>query len=238
MKKDHIENQREKAKQMYIDRKGKISYAEIAKELGIRIDTLKKWKMRDNWNQLKQTKKNKSKQTNQIYTKKELAKARNIVVQGGTIKEAAEETNINYSTLRHHAARGNWINERENYIKVVYEQMQEKKGTEHIERRIKTIDYLNVLRTAVINEFATKNKEKKAISKDIMQGFKFAVEAIEKTIDAEARLIGVADINTMLAFEKVKKGGKTQNVVSIFDKLEEVVKESYSGEMGENMDEK
>lgn len=184
---------RDKAKQMYLESKGKITNREIANTLGIDEKKIATWKIRDNW-KCSTTKNNNVVQQNKkcsTTNKKKLIKeAKTIVVQGGTIKDASNQTGLNESTIKNYSSKEKWIEQQERFLQNVYGRLQEEEGEKHIQRRKEAIDYLNYIQKKTMSKLSNGNLDKEDVTV-----LNTAVNIVQKTIEGQANLLGITEMN-------------------------------------------
>lgn len=175
---------RDKAKELYLSNKD-ITNREIANILGVDEKKIATWKYRDNWDCSTSKKKNVVQQKRKSSTtnkKKLINKAKAIVVQGGTIKEASEKTGVSESLLQNYSANENWIKKRENYLEKMYSELLESNGNEHITRVKETLNFLNIATRKAMSDMA---KDKLAVDR--------TVNTILASIKGQADLLGLTD---------------------------------------------
>lgn len=167
----------------------KCTLKECANYFDISENTVKSWKKRDkskgdDWLQLGATK------SNQEPTRKQLInKAKSIVIQGGTIKEASEKTGVNESTLQNYSSKENWIKQQETFLKRVYGKLQDEEGEKHIQRRKESIEYLNYIQKKTMSKLTSGELDQKEIS--ILN---MAASIVQKTIEGQAQLLGIPEM--------------------------------------------
>ena len=198
---------RDKAKDLYLNTKD-ITNREIANILGGDEKKIATWKIRDNWKCSTTEKNNVVQQNKKCSTtnKKSLIKrAKSMVVEGATIKEAADQTGLKESTLKNYAAKENWMELQEKFLKKVYGKLQEEKGEEHIKRRIESIDYLNYVQKRTLATMT--NKEGLSESEiDNIKAYETVANIIMKTIKGQSELLGIPDMKLNIRADKNKEG--------------------------------
>lgn len=203
---------RDKAKELYLNNKN-ITNREIAKILGVDEKKIATWKIRDNWNCSTTEKKNEVQQNKKCSTtnnKSLINKAKSMVVEGATIKEAAEKTGLKESTLQNYSSKENWMEQQEKFLKKIYGKLQEEKGEEHIKRRIESIDYLNYVQKRTLATMT--NKEGLSESEiDNIKAYETVVNIVMKTIKGQSELLGIPDmkLNIKKSDEKNISSNKT-----------------------------
>lgn len=206
---------RDKAKELYLNNKD-ITNREIANILGVDEKKIATWKIRDNWKCNTEEKKNVVQQNKKCSTtnKKSIIKqAKSMVVEGATIKEAADQTGLKESTLKNYAAKENWMELQEKFLKKVYGKLQEEKGEEHIKRRIESIDYLNYVQKRTLATITQKKEGEKNTGlsgKDIesIKAYETVANIIMKTIKGQSELLGIPDMKLNIRADKNKEGGE------------------------------
>ena len=170
-----------------------ISLKECANHFGISENTVKSWKKRDkakgdDWVHLIDssgaTKGAEGKSKKQL-----INKAKSIVIQGGTIKEASNQTGLSESTLKNYSSKENWIEQQERFLKNVYGRLQEEEGEKHIQRRKEAIDYLNYIQKKTMAKLSNGDLEKKDA-----EIFNTVVNIVQKTIEGQAQLLGIPEM--------------------------------------------
>lgn len=219
---------RDEAKKIYLENKG-ITNREIANRLNVDEKKIATWKYRDNWDSTSK-KKNVVQQNKDCSTtnkKKQIIKAKTMVISGSTIKEASTKTNINYSSLRDVASKENWIDKQEKYMQKVYEELQKELGEIHIyDRKLATKFIHNSL-----NEVIKKDYEKSINIKDIALKTEI-MNFVIKSIKGQSELIGITDIKSLVDInlseqdleikkQKYKDPKGKDKTGSFLDKLEE-----------------
>ena len=206
---------RDKAKELYLNNKD-ITNREIANILKIDEKKVATWKYRDKWEGNTEEKKNVVQQNKKCSTtnKKSIIKqAKSMVVEGATIKEAADQTGLKESTLKNYAAKENWMELQEKFLKKVYGKLQEEKGEEHIKRRIESIDYLNYVQKRTLATITQKKEGEKNTGlsgKDIesIKAYETVANIIMKTIKGQSELLGIPDMKLNIRADKNKEGGE------------------------------
>lgn len=170
-----------------------ISLKECANHFGISENTVKSWKKRDkakgdDWVHLIDssgaTKGAEGKSKKQL-----INKAKSIVIQSGTIKEASNQTGLSESTLKNYSSKENWIEQQERFLKNVYGKLQEEEGEKHIQRRKEAIDYLNYIQKKTMAKLSNGDLEKKDA-----EIFNTVVNIVQKTIEGQAQLLGIPEM--------------------------------------------
>ena len=196
---------RDKAKELYLNNKD-ITNREIAKILQVDEKKIATWKIRDNW---KNTTKKKSavqqeRECSTANKKNLIKKAKTIVVNGGTIKEAAEMTGVKASTLQNYSAKENWMEQQEQFLKKVYGKLQEEKGEEHIRRRVESIDYLNAIQKKAL-AVIVKNKILSESKINEIKAYETIVNIVIKAIKGQSELLGIPDMKLNIRADKGKE---------------------------------
>lgn len=170
-----------------------VSLKECANHFGISENTVKSWKKRDkakgdDWVHLIDS--SGAPKGAEGKSKKQLInKAKSIVIQGGTIKEASEKTGVKESTLQNYSSKENWIEQQERFLKNVYGRLQEEEGEKHIQRRKEAIDYLNYIQKKTMAKLSNGDLEKKDA-----EIFNTVVNIVQKTIEGQAQLLGIPEM--------------------------------------------
>ncbi|WP_294763703.1 DUF1804 family protein [uncultured Fusobacterium sp.] len=170
-----------------------VSLKECANHFGISENTVKSWKKRDkakgdDWVHLIDS--SGAPKGAEGKSKKQLInKAKSIVIQGGTIKEASNQTGLSESTLKNYSSKENWIEQQERFLKNVYGKLQEEEGEKHIQRRKEAIDYLNYIQKKTMAKLSNGDLEKKDA-----EIFNTVVNIVQKTIEGQAQLLGIPEM--------------------------------------------
>lgn len=180
---------RDKAKELYLNNKD-ITNREIANILGVDEKKIATWKYRDNWECSTTKKKNAVQQKRKSSTtnkKKLINKAKAIVVQGGTIKEASERTGVKKSTLENYSANEKWIEQQEKFLKEVYNKTQEELGEKFIRERIETVKMLGTLKSKTFTDVMKGQVE-------VLKHYGTAIKNIVDATEAQSKLLGIPDM--------------------------------------------
>lgn len=170
-----------------------ISLKECANHFGISENTVKSWKKRDkakgdDWVHLIDS--SGAPKGAEGKSKKQLInKAKSMVIQGATIKEASEKTGVKESTLQNYSSKENWIEQQERFLKNVYGRLQEEEGEKHIQRRKEAIDYLNYIQKKTMAKLSNGDLDKKDA-----EIFNTVVNIVQKTIESQAQLLGIPEM--------------------------------------------
>ena len=74
-----------------------------------------------------------------------LLKAKKLIIQGETLKEASKKTGLSIDILKKYSSSENWIEERREFFKAVYSELQRENIEEHIKRKKKALEYLDII---------------------------------------------------------------------------------------------
>lgn len=187
-----------------------VSLKECANHFGISENTVKSWKKRDkakgdDWVHLIDS--SGAPKGAEGKSKKQLInKAKSIVIQGGTIKEASEKTGIKESTLQNYSSKENWIEQQERFLKNVYGRLQEEEGEKHIQRRKEAIDYLNYIQKKTMAKLSNGDLDKKDA-----EIFNTVVNIVQKTIEGQAQLLGIPEMRLNIKKDTDNKDIPTSN---------------------------
>lgn len=170
-----------------------VSLKECANHFGISENTVKSWKKRDkakgdDWVHLINNS-GAPKGAERKSKKQLINKAKSIVIQGGTIKEASEKTGVKESTLQNYSSKENWIEQQERFLKNIYGKLQEEEGEKHIQRRKEAIDYLNYIQKKTMAKLSNGN-----LDKEYVAVLNTAVNIVQKTIEGQAQLLGIPEM--------------------------------------------
>lgn len=193
---------REEVRKYY--EQNKVSLSECANHFGISENTVKSWKKRD-----------KAKGDDWVHlvdfsgaptgasakSKKQLInKAKSIVISGGTIKEASDQTGLSETSLKNYSAKGRWLDQQEEFLKFIYGRLQEEEGEKHIQRRKETIEYLNYIQKKTMSKLT-----KGELGKDFATILNTVVNIVQKTIEGQAQLLGIPEMRMNIKKEQEDK---------------------------------
>ena len=187
-----------------------VSLKECANHFGISENTVKSWKKRDkakgdDWVHLIDS--SGAPKGAEGKSKKQLInKAKSIVIQGGTIKEASEKTGVKESTLQNYSSKENWIEQQERFLKNVYGRLQEEEGEKHVQRRKEAIDYLNYIQKKTMAKLSNGDLDKKDA-----EIFNTVVNIVQKTIEGQAQLLGIPEMRLNIKKDTDNKDIPTSN---------------------------
>ncbi|MDY4801414.1 MAG: DUF1804 family protein [Fusobacterium mortiferum] len=187
-----------------------VSLKECANHFGISENTVKSWKKRDkakgdDWVHLIDS--SGAPKGAEGKSKKQLInKAKSIVIQGGTIKEASNQTGLSESTLKNYSSNENWIEQQERFLKNVYGRLQEEEGEKHIQRRKEAIDYLNYIQKKTMAKLSNGDLDKKDA-----EIFNTVVNIVQKTIEGQAQLLGIPEMRLNIKKDTDNKDIPTSN---------------------------
>lgn len=199
---------REEVRKYY--EQNKVSLSECANHFGISENTVKSWKKRD-----------KAKGDDWVHlvdfsgaptgasakSKKQLInKAKSIVVSGGTIKEASDQTGLSETSLKNYSAKGRWLDQQEEFLKFIYGRLQEEEGEKHIQRRKETIEYLNYIQKKAMSKLT-----KGELGKDYVTILNTVVNIVQKTIEGQAQLLGIPEMRMNIKKDEEPKELNTKD---------------------------
>lgn len=188
-----------------------VSLKECANHFGISENTVKSWKKRDkargnDWVHLIDS--SGAPKGAETKSKKQLInKAKSIVLQGGTIKDASNQTGLNESTIKNYSSKEKWIEQQERFLQNVYGRLQKEEGEKHIQRRKEAIDYLNYIQKKTMSKLSTGDLDKKEA-----ETLNIVVGIVKVTIEGQARLLGITEMN----IKKDTKVLEKQDSIPIF----------------------
>lgn len=183
-----------------------VSLKECANHFRISENTVKSWKKRDkakgdDWVHLIDSSGAQGKSKKQL-----INKAKSMVIQGATIKEASEKTGVKESTLQNYSSKENWIEQQERFLKNVYGRLQEEEGEKHIQRRKEAIDYLNYIQKKTMAKLSNGDLDKKDA-----EIFNTVVNIVQKTIEGQAQLLGIPEMRLNIKKDTDNKDIPTSN---------------------------
>ena len=199
---------REEVRKYY--EQNKVSLSECANHFGISENTVKSWKKRD-----------KAKGDDWVHlvdfsgaptgasakSKKQLInKAKSIVISGGTIKEASDQTGLSETSLKNYSAKGRWLDQQEEFLKFIYGRLQEEEGEKHIQRRKETIEYLNYIQKKAMSKLT-----KGELGKDYVTILNTVVNIVQKTIEGQAQLLGIPEMRMNIKKDEESKELNTKD---------------------------
>lgn len=199
---------REEVRKYY--EQNKVSLSECANHFGISENTVKSWKKRD-----------KAKGDDWVHlvdfsgaptgasakSKKQLInKAKSIVISGGTIKEASDQTGLSETSLKNYSAKGRWLDQQEEFLKFIYGRLQEEEGEKHIQRRKETIEYLNYIQKKTMSKLT-----KGELGKDFATILNTVVNIVQKTIEGQAQLLGIPEMRMNIKKDEEPKELSTKD---------------------------
>ncbi len=187
-----------------------VSLKECANHFGISENTVKSWKKRDkakgdDWVHLIDSS-GAPKGAEGKSKKRLINKAKSMVIQGATIKEASEKTGVKESTLQNYSSKENWIEQQERFLKNVYGRLQEEEGEKHIQRRKEAIDYLNYIQKKTVAKLSNGDLDKKDA-----EIFNTVVNIVQKTIEGQAQLLGIPEMRLNIKKDTDNKDIPTSN---------------------------
>lgn len=199
---------REEVRKYY--EQNKVSLSECANHFGISENTVKSWKKRDkakgdDWAHLVDF--SGAPTGASAKSKKQLInKAKSIVVSGGTIKEASDQTGLSETSLKNYSAKGRWLDQQEEFLKFIYGRLQEEEGEKHIQRRKETIEYLNYIQKKTMSKLT-----KGELGKDFATILNTVVNIVQKTIEGQAQLLGIPEMRMNIKKDEEPKELNTKD---------------------------
>lgn len=198
---------RDEAKKIYLNNKG-ITNREIANRLNVDEKKIATWKHRDNWDSTSK-KKNVVQQNKDCSTtnkKKQIAKAKAMVISGSTLKEASEQTSVNLRTLETYSAKEKWIDQQEKFMQEVYKEVQEFYTKQHIEDRKLSVTLLHNLMVKTFSEErqGTIDIKKVALRESIANLF-------IKSIKGQSDILGIPEMKMYIRQDKEDKEEKIKD---------------------------
>lgn len=189
---------RDEAKKIYLENKG-ITNREIANRLNVDEKKIATWKYRDNWDSTSK-KKNVVQQNKNCSTankKKQIIKAKTMVISGSTLEEASNQTGLNKSTLKNYSAKEKWIDQQEKFMQEVYKEIQEFYTKQHIEDRKLSVTLLHNLMVKTFSEErqGTIDIKKVALRESIANLF-------IKSIKGQSDILGIPEMKMYIRQDK------------------------------------
>lgn len=208
---------RDEAKKIYLENKG-ITNREIANRLNVDEKKIATWKYRDNWDSTSK-KKNVVQQNKNCSTankKKQIIKAKTMVISGSTLEEASNQTGLNKSTLKNYSAKENWIDKQEKYMQKVYGRLQDKLGEQHIEEIEEAIKSLIYLRKRTMKDVISGEFEN-------LKEYSTAIKNICEAMDKQSKYLGLPEMKMYIRQDK-DKDKETENEVIILNNIPKEMK--------------
>lgn len=106
--------------------------------------------------------------------KEALLKAKTLVIQGTTLKEASEQTGASIDSLKKHSAKENWIKQQQNFIGEMTVSLIEKYGEQHIEDREQAFIFFSEMIKKI-----TKQAEKEELSLETLKIYEKIIDLIK-----------------------------------------------------------
>ena len=199
---------RDKIKEYYETHK--ISIKKLAEHFNISENTIKSWKNRDkkngnDWVQLIDVE-GATKGAVADNKKKQIIKAKSMVVNGSTIKEASEKTGVSESALQNYSAKEKWIDQQEKFMQEVYKEVQEFYTKQHIEDRKLSVTLLHNLMVKTFSEErqGTIDVKEVALRESIANLF-------IKSIKGQSDILGIPEMKMYIRQDKEDKEEKIKD---------------------------
>ena len=199
---------RDKIKEYYETHK--ISIKKLAEHFNISENTIKSWKNRDkkngnDWVQLVDVE-GATKGAVADNKKKQIIKAKTMVISGSTLEEASTKTNININTLKTYSAKEKWIDQQEKFMQEVYKEVQEFYTKQHIEDRKLSVTLLHNLMVKTFSEErqGTIDIKKVALRESIANLF-------IKSIKGQSDILGIPEMKMYIRQDKEDKEEKIKD---------------------------
>lgn len=199
---------RDKIKEYYETHK--ISIKKLAEHFNISENTIKSWKNRDkkngnDWVQLIDVE-GATKGAVADNKKKQIQKAKAMVIAGSTLKETSEKVGIPLSTLGEYSAKEKWIDQQEKFMQEVYKEIQEFYTKQHIEDRKLSVTLLHNLMVKTFSEErqGTVNIKEVALRESIANLF-------IKSIKGQSDILGIPEMKMYIRQDKEDKEEKIKD---------------------------
>lgn len=199
---------RDKIKEYYETHK--ISIKKLAEHFNISENTIKSWKNRDkkngnDWVQLVDVE-GATKGAVTDNKKKQIIKAKSMVVNGSTIKEASEKTGVSESALQNYSAKEKWIDQQEKFMQEVYKEVQKFYTKQHIEDRKLSVTLLHNLMVKTFSEErqGTIDIKEVALRESIANLF-------IKSIKGQSDILGIPEMKMYIRQDKEDKEEKIKD---------------------------
>ena len=209
---------RDKIKEYYETHK--ISIKKLAEHFNVSENTIKSWKNRDkkngnDWVQLVDVE-GATKGAVADNKKKQIIKAKSMVIGGSTLEEASNQTGLNKSTLKNYSAKENWIDKQEKYMQKVYGRLQDKLGEQHIEEIEEAIKSLIYLRKRTMKDVISGEFEN-------LKEYSTAIKNICEAMDKQSKYLGLPEMKMYIRQDK-DKDKETENEVIILNNIPKEMK--------------
>ena len=199
---------RDKIKEYYETHK--ISIKKLAEHFNISENTIKSWKNRDkkngnDWVQLVDVE-GATKGAVADNKKKQIIKAKSMVIGGSTLKETSEKVGIPLSTLGEYSAKEKWIDQQEKFMQEVYKEVQEFYIKQHIEDRKLSVTLLHNLMVKTFSEErqGTIDVKEVALRESIANLF-------IKSIKGQSDILGIPEMKMYIRQDKEDKEEKIKD---------------------------
>lgn len=189
---------------------------EIAEILNKSVSLIRKWKNLDEWEKNITNKSNgniTNGNGNANNKKKQIAKAKAMVISGSTIKEASEKTGVSESALQNYSAKEKWIDQQEKFMQEVYKEIQEFYTKQHIEDRKLSVTLLHNLMVKTFSEEkqGTINAKEVALRESIANLF-------IKSIKGQSDILGIPEMKMYIRQDKEDKEENKTSITNIRNK--------------------
>lgn len=199
---------RDKIKEYYETHK--ISIKKLAEHFNISENTIKSWKNRDkkngnDWVQLVDVE-GATKGAVADNKKKQIIKAKSMVIGGSTLKETSEKVGIPLSTLGEYSSKEKWIDQQEKFMQEVYKEVQEFYTKQHIEDRKLSVTLLHNLMVKTFSEErqGTIDVKEVALRESIANLF-------IKSIKGQSDILGIPEMKMYIRQDKEDKEEKIKD---------------------------
>lgn len=199
---------RDKIKEYYETHK--ISIKKLAEHFNISENTIKSWKNRDkkngnDWVQLVDVE-GATKGAVADNKKKQIIKAKSMVIGGSTLKETSEKVGIPLSTLGEYSSKEKWIDQQEKFMQEVYKEVQKFYTKQHIEDRKLSVTLLHNLMVKTFSEEiqGTINAKEVALRESIANLF-------IKSIKGQSDILGIPEMKMYIRQDKEDKEEKIKD---------------------------
>ena len=188
----------------------KISIKKLAEHFNISENTIKSWKKRDkkngnDWVQLVDVE-GATKGAVADNKKKQIIKAKSMVIGGSTLKETSEKVGIPLSTLGEYSSKEKWIDQQEKFMQEVYKEVQKFYTKQHIEDRKLSVTLLHNLMVKTFSEEiqGTINAKEVALRESIANLF-------IKSIKGQSDILGIPEMKMYIRQDKEDKEEKIKD---------------------------
>lgn len=195
----------------------KISIKKLAEHFNISENTIKSWKNRDkkngnDWVQLVDVE-GATEGAVADNKKKQIHKAKAMVIAGSTLKEASNQTELSESLLKKYSSKDKWINQQERFMQKVYSTLQEKHGDDYIRHREQALEMLCKLGLKAYLSLC-----KGELEKENAVIINMVTDIVLKTVKGQSELLGIPEMKMYIRQDKDDKKENKTSITNIRNK--------------------